>query len=726
MFATACRSFHRTAVKRKVLFSQAHCTVSKETTSLRWQGNISVRSMHTNTNSCITSPQTSWTHLCKWPSLTVGASGGSRVGLVFRRSAGSLFRRGVSTSPKQSPTKKLEKALEQDVDADIRILKKMSKYLWPKGQRGLRIRVVSAVVLLILAKVVNVQVPFLFKQAVDELNLAVGPGSDTALIVFTAAGALIIGYGLARLCASGFSELRSAVFSAVNQHAIRKVAAETFSHMHKLDLNFHLTRKTGALSKAIDRGSRGIQFILSAILFNIVPTALELSLVCGILTYNYGTSYAAVTVGCISVYTGITLMITTWRVKLRQQMNQADNAGGSLAVDSLLNYETVKYFNNEEHETKRYDSCLETYEQAAHKVNTSLALLNWSQNAVFSVSLATMMLMAGHGVQQGTLTVGDLVFVNGLLFQLSLPLNFLGTVYREIRQSLIDMSTLFTLLELHPGIASTPGAPQLKTPIKGMVTFDNVFFGYNAEKDILNGLSMTIPAGQKVAFVGASGCGKSTILRLLFRFYDPKQGNIKLDGQNLSDLDIDSLRKVIGVVPQDTVLFNESLYYNIAYGNINATYDEVIDAAKKADLHHVVQTFPQGYDTQVGERGLKLSGGEKQRVAIARAMLKRPSILLCDEATSALDSETESHIMASLREVSKDRTSIFIAHRLSTVTHCDTIFVLQDGKIVEHGTHMQLLERKGVYEGLWERQHSPDIQMSTADLAQATVKPKID
>eukprot|EP00123_Amoebidium_parasiticum_P006947 comp17766_c0_seq1/m.17795 comp17766_c0_seq1/g.17795 ORF comp17766_c0_seq1/g.17795 comp17766_c0_seq1/m.17795 type:complete len:710 (-) comp17766_c0_seq1:45-2174(-) len=593
------------------------------------------------------------------------------------------------------------KVLDEEPEADMKILKRLGKYLWPPGNSALKTRVVLAMGLLIGSKLLNVQVPILFKHAVDLLNVPVTP--EIGSILFTTAGAVLIGYGLARAGSALFSEMRNAVFGKVTQHAIRQLARETFLHLHSLDLDFHLSRQTGALSRAIDRGSRGIQFILSSILFNIFPTILEIGMVCTILVSNFGAPFAYVTLGCLTTYTAFTFSVTQWRTRFRRDMNKADSEGGSLAIDSLLNYETVKYFNNENFEAQRYDKVLAKYEAASLRVTTSLAMLNWGQNAIFSVSLAALMLLAGQGVMAGTMTVGDLVMVNGLVFQLSMPLNFLGTVYREIRQSLIDMNTLFRLLELHPGVKSLPGAAPL-TVGPGEVTFKDVAFSYTGADDVLKGVTFTAPPGKKVAFVGASGSGKSTIIRLLYRFYDPKRGSIVIDGQPIKDVDIDSLRKVMAVVPQDTVLFNETIYYNIAYGNTHATAEQVYEAARLAEIHHVIERMPNGYKTQVGERGLKLSGGEKQRVAIARAILKNPRILLCDEATSALDSRTEMNIQKALSKIAHNRTMIFIAHRLSTVTDADLIIVLDRGVVVEQGNHYELLAQNGHYADLWRRQ----------------------
>uniref|UniRef100_A0A8C9TXR3 Iron-sulfur clusters transporter ABCB7, mitochondrial n=1 Tax=Scleropages formosus TaxID=113540 RepID=A0A8C9TXR3_SCLFO len=592
-----------------------------------------------------------------------------------------------------------------------KILAAMLSYVWPKDRPDLRARVAISLGLLAGAKVTNIMVPFMFKYAVDGLNQMSGNLlnlSEAPNTVATMATAVLIGYGVSRAGAALFNELRNAVFGKVAQSSIRRIAKNVFLHLHSLDLGFHLSRQTGALSKAIDRGTRGISFVLSALVFNLGPTVFEMALVSTILYYKCGGQFALVTIGTLSTYAAFTVAVTQWRTRFRIEMNKADNDAGNAAIDSLLNYETVKYFNNEKYEAERYDGFLKTYESASLKTTSTLAMLNFGQSAIFSIGLTSIMVLASKGIMAGTMTVGDLVMVNGLLFQLSLPLNFLGTVYRETRQALIDMNTLFTLLSVDTKIKEKDLAPPLVVSAQeATIRFEDVYFEYLEGQKVLNGVSFEVPAGKKVAIVGGSGSGKSTIVRLLFRFYEPQQGNIYIAGQNIRDVSLESLRRAVGVVPQDAVLFHNTIYYNLLYGNVHASPEEVYRVAKLAGIHDAILKMPHGYETQVGERGLKLSGGEKQRVAIARAILKNPPILLYDEATSSLDSITEENILSAMKEMVKDRTSVFIAHRLSTIVDADEILVLNKGKVAERGTHQALLNTPGsLYSDLWNTQNN--------------------
>ncbi|XP_042182110.1 iron-sulfur clusters transporter ABCB7, mitochondrial-like [Oncorhynchus tshawytscha] len=599
------------------------------------------------------------------------------------------------------------------------ILSNMLSYVWPKDRPDLRARVAIALGLLAGAKMTNVMVPFMFKYAVDELNGLSGHMlnlSDAPSTVATMATAVLIGYGVSRAGSALFNELRNAVFGKVAQSSIRRIAKNVFLHLHSLDLGFHLSRQTGAMSKAIDRGTRGISFVLSAIVFNLGPTVFEMGLVSAILYYKCGVEFAAVTLGTLGAYTAFTIAVTQWRTRFRIEMNKADNEAGNAAIDSLLNYETVKYFNNEKYEAEKYDGYLKSYESSSLKTTYTLAMLNFGQSVIFSVGLTGIMVLASNGIMAGSMTVGDLVMVNGLLFQLSLPLNFLGTVYRETRQALIDMNTLFTLLSVDTKIKERELAPPLSvTPQEATIRFEDVYFEYLEGQKVLEGVSFQVPAGKKVAIVGGSGSGKSTIMRMLFRFYEPQKGNIYIAGQNIRDVGLDSLRRAVGVVPQDAVLFHNTIFYNLQYGNINATAEEVYQVARLAGIHDAILRMPHGYDTQVGERGLKLSGGEKQRVAIARAILKNPPILLYDEATSSLDSITEENILSSMKGLVQDRTSVFIAHRLSTIVDADEIIVLNKGKIAERGDHHSLLATPGsLYADLWNTQNSKILNIKNS------------
>lgn len=577
-------------------------------------------------------------------------------------------------------------------------IRSLLPYLWPAGELGLRVRVVIAMVFLIAAKGTNVAVPIFYKEAVDSLTIK--QGVEMALTVPIA---LLIGYGIARVLAQAFGELRDAVFTRVAQRAIRLAGLRTFRHLHRLSLRFHLERKTGGISRAVERGTKGIEFLLRFMLFNILPTLLEIMLVCGILWYLYGPFYALLTLGTLLIYIFWTTLITEWRLKFRRTMNDMDSEATTKAIDSLLNFETVKYFGNEDHEASRFDRALQTYEQAAVQSGTSLALLNIGQGVIIACGVSGAMIMAGYGVVDGTMTVGDFVLVNSYLIQVFMPLNFLGFVYREIKRSLTDMEAMFELLEENPEIADAADAkPLVRGP--GALSFQNVSFAYDTRRPILNNISFDVPAGNKLAIVGPSGSGKSTISRLLYRFYDASSGSISIDDQDTRTITQKSLRAAIGIVPQDTVLFNDTVYYNIAYGDPTATPSQVEEAAKLAKIHDFILSLPDGYQSKVGERGLKLSGGEKQRVAIARTILKNPCILVFDEATSALDSRTEQDILASFKDVSRDRTTLTIAHRLSTVIDADEILVLQAGEIVERGTHTELLAHDGTYADMWARQ----------------------
>jgi len=598
--------------------------------------------------------------------------------------------------------------------SQIKTLRHLLPYLWPRDRPDLCLRVGLAVVLLVVAKLANVYVPIILREAVDALEVLGDATNAVAAIPL----ALLLAYGAARVMAIGFGELRDAVFVKVAQNAIRRVALRTFRHLHALSLRFHLERRTGALSRAIDRGTKGIEFLLFFVIFNVLPTVLEILLVCGILWAMFDWRFAAITFVTILGYVGWTFALTEWRIRLRRRMNEADNEASTKAIDSLINYETVKYFGNEEHEARRFDSALAKYEGAAVRSRTSLSALNAGQAAVVASGITAIMILAANGILAGTMTVGDFVMVNAYLIQIAMPLNLLGTVYREIKQSLIDLETMFDLLHSDLEVTDRPGAPPLAVA-GGAVTFKDVAFGYDPRRPILKGVGFTVPSGKTVAIVGPSGAGKSTISRLLFRFYDVTGGRILIDGQDIRAVTQDSLRAAIGIVPQDTVLFNDTVYYNIAYGNPLASRPEVEAAARLAQIHDFVESLPDGYDTMVGERGLKLSGGEKQRVAIARALLKRPTIMMFDEATSALDTRTEREIQNSLDEVSRDRTTLVIAHRLSTVVGADEILVLEEGRIVERGHHAALLALDGIYAAMWRRQQEAATTEGATDLDEA-------
>jgi len=561
------------------------------------------------------------------------------------------------------------------------------------------VRVVLALSILVLSKVVAVYTPILYKGAVDQLA-----GDGVSQLALGAIG-LTVAYGLARVMTVGFQQLRDAIFAPVGQRALRRLALETFTHIHRLSMRYHITRKTGGLSRIIERGVKGVEFLLRYLVFSIGPLILELGMVAIILATLFDIRYLLIVGATIVGYCVFTFAVSEWRVKLRRRMNQQDTEANQKAIDSLLNYETVKYFVAEEREAARYDSAMKGYAQAALKTSYSLAFLNFGQSVIITTGLVGVMVLAAIGVQNGTLTVGDFVMVNAYMIQITVPLNFLGSVYREIRQSLVDMGEMFELLEQPADVEDTPHAKDLKVT-QGAIALRDIRFSYDPEREILKGVSLDVMGGQTVAIVGSTGSGKSTIGRLLFRFYDVTGGTILIDGQDIRDVTQKSLHTAIGVVPQDTVLFNDTVRYNIAYGREGAAEDEIIQAAKDAQIHEFIVALPDGYDTQVGERGLKLSGGEKQRVGIARTLLKNPPILLLDEATSALDTDTEQEIKDALSRAGQGRTVITIAHRLSTIAEADLIVVLEQGEIAEAGTHEALLQKEGRYAHLWQRQHT--------------------
>ncbi|MFZ5782649.1 MAG: ABCB family ABC transporter ATP-binding protein/permease [Pseudomonadota bacterium] len=576
------------------------------------------------------------------------------------------------------------------------VLRIVGRHLWPKGEPGLRSRVVAAMALLVVAKIANVYVPVLYKQAVD----ALGEPAAQAVAVPVA---LILAYGVTRVLAQAFGELRDAIFAPVSQRAIRSLALDVFRHLHALSLRFHLERQTGGLSRVIERGTGGMEFLIRFTSFNILPTLFEIVLVGAVLWSLYDWRFSVVTLAAVAGYIVFSIWLSEWRIQFVRRMNDADTEANAKAIDSLLNFETVKYFGNEEHEARRFDVGRRRYEEAAIRSSRTLSVLNVGQGAIISVGLVAVMVMAGYGVRAGTMTIGDFVAVNAFLIQLYQPLNMLGFAYREIRQALVNMEKMFGLLEVPPEIADRPGARPIEVR-GGEIVFDAVDFHYEKSRPILHGVSFRVAPGNTVAIVGSSGAGKSTISRILFRFYDVAAGSVRIDGQDIRDVTQASLRAAIGVVPQDTVLFNDTIRYNICYGRPNCTREEMEQAARLARIHDFIMSLPQGYETTVGERGLKLSGGEKQRVAIARTILKNPHILLFDEATSALDTRTEQEIQRSLEEVSRGRTTLVIAHRLSTIIHADEIVVLDRGRVVERGRHAELLTRGGLYADMWRRQ----------------------
>ncbi len=571
---------------------------------------------------------------------------------------------------------------------------RLLSYLWDKDRFDLKIRVIAAMTCLVLAKIANVIVPQFYSRAIDQL------GVKEALVVPVL---LIVSYGVVRVLSQAFGELRDFFFVRVSANAQRRSALETFEHLHNLSLRFHLDRQTGGLSRVIERGVAAIQFVLSFMLFNIVPTLLEILLVVGILLYSFSWPFAVITFVCVFGYIIFSVMVTEWRLKFRRRMNDSDSKANTKAIDSLINYETVKYFCNEGHEKNRYNSSLVKYEEASIQSQGSLSLLNIGQGLIIGVGLTSVMLLAGYEVKDETMTVGDFVLVQTYLLQLYMPLNFMGFVYRQIKQSFVDMEQMYSLLGENQEVKDQDNAPDIEVS-GGVLEFKNVSFAYNADRPILKNVSFKIESGQTLAVVGPSGSGKSTLARLLYRFYDIQEGEISIDGQNIQSVGQKSLRQSIGIVPQDTVLFNDSIAYNIEYGMIGSSFEKVQEAAKLSRIDGFIEGLPQKYETSVGERGLKLSGGEKQRVAIARTFLKNPPILILDEATSALDSKTESAIQESISEVSQKRTTLVIAHRLSTIVDADQIVVLKDGEILEMGQHNDLLHKKGEYWRMWELQ----------------------
>ena len=588
----------------------------------------------------------------------------------------------------------------------VRTLWNLWPYMWPSDRRDLQLRVVFAMVLLLLAKLATMAVPFTFKWATDALvGEGSAPAAATSWLTWVIAAPILmtVAYGVTRILMAVLTQVRDGLFAKVAMHAVRRLAYRTFQHMHQLSLRFHLERKTGGLTRVLERGRNGIEVIVRMIILQLAPTVVEVGLIVAVLLWMFDWRYVVVILVTIGFYMGYTYVATEWRIGIRRRMNESDTEANTKAIDSLLNYETVKYFVAEQREAERYDRTMARYENASVKSYVSLAVLNAGQAVIFTIGLAIAMAMCAYGVRQGTNSVGDFVMINAMMIQLYQPLNFMGMIYREIKQATIDIEMMFSILQREPEIKDRPGAPALQVKT-GTIRFDNVAFSYEPERPILKGLSFEVPAGRTVAIVGPSGAGKSTISRLLFRFYDVSGGHILIDGQDIRDITQTSLRAAIGIVPQDTVLFNDTIRYNIRYGRWEASDEEVEEAARLAQIDGFIRMSPHGYETEVGERGLKLSGGEKQRVAIARTILKAPPILLLDEATSALDSHTEKEIQDALERVSKNRTTLVIAHRLSTIVGADEIIVLDQGVIVERGTHYQLLAQNGLYASMWNRQ----------------------
>ena len=596
----------------------------------------------------------------------------------------------------------LHKTVSADSGQTLRTIFNLWPYMWPSDRPDLKIRVLWALFYLVLSKLILISVPYFFKYATNALNIDYTP-PNWLPAVFAAPVMMVLSYNVARILQAGLNQLRDALFAKVGQHAVRRLAYQTFVHMHELSLRFHLERRTGGLSRVIERGTKGIEAIVRFSILNTAPTILEFALTAVVLYISYGWRYMIVVALTVGLYTWFTITASNWRIAIRRQMNESDTEANTRAIDSLLNFETVKYFGNEDLEAKRFDASMAGYEKAAVKTWISLGWLNFGQAVIFGIGMAAMMLMSAYEVHKGTQTIGDFVFINALLMQLSIPLNFIGSIYREVRQGLTDIEAMFDLLDVPQEITDTPSAKELVVD-KGAIEFNQVEFSYDTNRQILKGITFKVPAGKTVAIVGPSGAGKSTISRLLFRFYDVQQGAITIDGQDIRTVTQKSLRKAIGMVPQDTVLFNDTIAYNIRYGRPDATDTEVKQAAEMAQINHFIEQLPDGYQSMVGERGLKLSGGEKQRVAIARTLLKAPPVLILDEATSALDTATEQEIQHALDIVSRGRTTLVIAHRLSTIINADEILVLKDGRIIERGKHDELLNKNGLYASMWNKQ----------------------